>query len=115
MLLFCLLLGSFLNFTLPLSVLLFSEVPLLGHLHENILVVLGLLEVSIGSSASHSARVVLGSVLGGVVCSAVSHWHHTDVLHEVLLAHEIAHVVLVSDIFLIVLLLLLDLTDLRLG
>lgn len=76
---------------------------------------LGLLEVAVGTSATHGTRVVLGSVLGGVICRITSHGHHTDVLHEVLLAHEVTHVVFVSNVFLIIRLLLLDLGDLRLG
>ena len=84
-----------------------------------LLVVLRFLEVA-ARVAPHRTRVVLRRVLRLVVVAGAA--HHANVLRDVLLADEVAHVVFVADrvlvvilLLLLLLLLLLDLLQLRVG
>ena len=107
--------GGLLLFPHGICALLLHELPLVHHLMIGFLVVLRLLFVVIVSVASHGAGVVLGRVLALVVVSRSA--HHANVLSNVLLADEVAHVVLVGHIFVLVLMLLalLDLGQLATG
>ena len=79
--------------------------------------------VAVDRSSAHGTRcrVILRRVLRLIVHRrSAAHWHHSDVLRDVLLADKVAHVVFVADrvlvvILLLLLLLLLDLLQLCVG
>ena len=80
--------------------------------------------VAVDGSSTHctSCGVVLRCVLRLIVSRWSTHWHDSNVLRDVLLADEVAHVVFVADrvlvvilLLLLLLLLLLDLVQPRMG
>ena len=80
-------------------------------------IILGVLSIAVlVLLALHARHIVLAGVLALIVCAGARHGHHSNVLSQVLLVHEVAHIVLVAHrIFLISLLLLFDRHELRLG
>ena len=111
----CLAFCSLLCFALGLNFLFLDLLPLVHHLMVGLLVVLGLLMIAVHGASTHctSCGVILRCVFRLIVHRWTANRHDTNVLSNVFLAHEVAHVVLIGDRVLVILsLLLLLLPDL---